>query len=197
MSQPLLTESGLAGVPTVPYGVHMCQFYEGAQDLVAVLVPYFLAGLRGNERCLWITAEPLNAARARAELQNAGLDVEAATRSGALVIRDYDQWYTEADTLKGRQVAQLWLAEEQQALADGYRGLRITGNTSFLTAHTWSVFMEYEEAVTQAFQNRRIVTLCTYQLADCGPAEILDVRHRHHCALEHSGHAWRIVSAPP
>jgi hypothetical protein len=31
-------------------------------------------------------------------------------------------------------VAQPWLAEEQQALADGYRGVRVTGKTSLLTA---------------------------------------------------------------
>ena len=183
MSEPLVTDSGLPGQAPMPYGVHMCHFYEGADDLAAALVPYFLAGLRANERCIWITAEPVDAARAKAELQKAGFDVEAAMRSGALVIRDYDQWYTEADTLKGSQVTQLWLAEEQQALADGYRGLRITGNVTFLNEQTWPVFMEYESAVTQAFHSRRIVTLCTYQLAKCGAAELLDVHRRHHCSV--------------
>lgn len=183
MSATLLTDPGLAGVAPMPYGMHMCHFYEGPEDLVAALVPYFLAGLRANERCIWITAEPVDAARAKAELQKAGFDAEAAMRSGALVIRDYDKWYTEADTLKGGQVTQLWLAEEQQALADGYRGLRITGNVTFLNEHTWPVFMEYEAAVSQAFQNRRILTLCTYQLAKCGAAELLDVRRRHHCCV--------------
>jgi hypothetical protein len=35
--------------------------------------------------------------------------------------------------LKGLDVIQFWLEEEERALAEGYNGLRITGNTSFLT----------------------------------------------------------------
>ena len=55
----MMTDCGLPGITRIPYGVHMCSFYRTREELAATLVPYFVAGLRANERCIWITAEPL------------------------------------------------------------------------------------------------------------------------------------------
>ena len=109
------------------------------------------------------------------------------------MVRDFDEWYAEAEKLKGTAVVDLWLAEEARALGDSYNGLRITGNTSFLTRETWELFMEYQDAVNQAFRGRRIVTLCTYR--GCDAAEVLDVAQRHSCTLEHPDEGWQIVTA--
>ena len=190
-----LTECGLPGIRRIPYGVHMCHFYAGPDDLAAALVPYFAAGLRNNERCIWITAEPLCAVDAKAEMRKAGVDVDGAIARGALVIRDFAEWYAAAGNLKGNQVVDLWLAEEAQALAAGYSGLRITGNVTFLQPRDWPLFMEYEALVNEALQGRRIVTLCTYR-SSCGAAETLEVVHRHTCALERPDEGWQIITAP-
>ena len=192
-SLPSLTDCGLAGIRDIPYGAHMCHFYEGRGDLAALLVPYFAAGLRSNERCIWIAAEPLCAAEVTLELRKAYVDVEAAVRGGALVIRDHSQWYVEAGNLKGTELADLWLAEEQRALADGYYGLRITGNVTFLTPQTWDAFMEYEEHVNEAFHGRRILALCTYRAAG-NAAGLLDVARRHTCALDQPDEGWQITT---
>ena len=189
-----LTDCGLPGITQIPYGVHMCNFYRTREELIAALVPFFVAGLRNNERCIWITAKPLHAVDAIAELEKAGPDTQAAIRNGSLVVRDYDDWYAEAGTLKGNQVVDLWLAEEQRALAGGYRGLRITGNVTFLRSEDWALFMEYEELVNRAFQGRRIVTLCTYHLDSCGAAEVLDVMRRHNGALDRPDEGWQILT---
>ena len=192
-----LTDCGLPGITQIPYGVHMCNFYRTREELISALVPFFVAGLRNNERCIWITARPLQAADAIAELEKAGPDVQAAIRDGSLVVRDYDDWYAQAGTLKGNQVVDLWLAEEQRALAGGYRGLRITGNVTFLRSEDWALFMEYEELVNRAFQGRRIVTLCTYHLESCGAAEVLDVMRRHNGALDRPDEGWQILTGSP
>ena len=179
-----LTECGLPGIKHIPYGVHMCNFYNTRDELITALVPFFAAGLRNNERCIWITAAPLHAADAVVELEKTSPDARSAIASGSLVVRDYEDWYAEAGALKGNQVVDLWLAEEARALAGGYSGLRITGNVTFLRSEDWQLFMEYEELVNKAFQGRRIVTLCTYQLVSCGAAEMFDVVRRHNGALD-------------
>ena len=191
---PHMTDCGLPGVKDIPYGVHMCNFYRDGNELAAALVPYFAAGLRASERCIWITADPLPAAEAKARLAATGFDVEGAVASGALVVRDHDDWYAEAGALKGNQVVDLWLEEEQRALAAGYAGLRITGNVTFLRAEEWELFMEYESLVQRAFHGRRIVTLCTYDLGRCGAAEVLDVMRRHSCTLDRPDHGWQILT---
>jgi MEDS: MEthanogen/methylotroph, DcmR Sensory domain len=190
-----LTSCGLPGIDGIPYGVHMCHFYEGSEDLAAALVPYFAAGLRNNERCIWICAEPLNAKQAKIAAQNAGLDVEAAIRKGALKILDDADWYSQAGSLTGDEMVQAWLVEESRALADGYRGLRTTGNVSFVTAETWDAFMDYEHAVNVAFDGRRIVALCTYRLGQLAGSEVLDASRRHHCTLHRPDQGWQILTA--
>jgi hypothetical protein len=189
-----LTDCGLPGIRDIPYGVHMCHFYEGRDELAGVLVPYFAAGLAARERCIWITAEPLRAAQAGEALRRAGVDVDGAVAAGALTIRDFSSWYAEAGSLLGNDVIDLWLGEERRALAAGYSGLRITGNVTFLRAEDWPQFMEYEALINQAFEGRRIVTLCTYQRS-CGAAEMLEASQRHTCALDHPDEGWQILTA--
>jgi hypothetical protein len=189
-----LTDCGLPGIKEIPYGVHMCQFYAGREELAAALVPYFAAGLQANERCIWIAAEPLNAAQAKLALVEAGVDVAAASGSGALVVREFSEWYAEGPRLRGTEVVRYWLAEEERALAAGYAGLRITGNVTFLTPETWATFMDYEEAVNRVFAGRRIVTLCTYPRHSCGASQVLEVIDRHSCTLERPDEGWQILT---
>jgi len=189
-----LTDCGLPGIAQIPYGAHICNFYRTREELAAALVPFFLAGLRGKERCIWITAEPLLAVDAIAALEAAGLDARAEIERGSLVVRDFSDWYAEAGTLLGAQVVELWLREEARALADGSQGLRITGNVTFLRPEDWPLFLEYEELVNTAFHGRRIVTLCTYWLEQCGSTETLEVLRRHNGALDRPDEGWQILT---
>ncbi len=189
-----LTDCGLPGIRQIPFGVHMCHVYSSREELVAALVPYFAAGLRGNERCIWICGEPLSAREAEAELALAGIDVEGAIASGSLIVRDFSEWYAESGRLKGTDVMRQWLHYEERALADGYEGIRITGNVSFLTPATWHLFMQYERLINEVFPGRRIVTLCSYPREAVGAADLLDVTHAHSCALERPDEGWQILT---
>ena len=144
---------------------------------MGALVPYFMTGLNGKERCLWVTAPPLSAGEACQALRTHG--AEDAIQDGALFILDFDQWYA---GLKGHHdVVPLWLKEEERAVVDGYNGLRIAGNTSFLKPSDRSTFIEYEQAVTAHFKSRRIVALCSYAQGQWQTREVL---HAHHFALK-------------
>ena len=191
---PHLTDCGLFGLNAIPYGLHMCHFYERQEDLAAALVPYFAAGLRSNERCIWITAEPLDVASAGEALRKAGLDVSALIASGALVISDHSDWYGAVDKSDPEAILALWLEAEDRALAEGCSGLRVTGNTSFVTPQDWAAFMRYEERLNTHFASRRIVTLCSYRLGQCSATELLDVARNHHCMLDQSERDWQVVT---
>ena len=193
---PYFTRCGLPGIDLVPYGVHACHFYGDRDQLVAALVPYFVAGLRGNERCLWVTAPPLPEREAVQALSAAWDGVDEAIRAGALRILDFDRWYASSAGLKGVEVVRSWLEEEERALADGYNGLRIAGNTSFLEPGDWSTFMAYEQAVTAGFYGRRIVALCSYALAQCNGQQMNEVMHAHHFAFERPDADWQVVAVP-
>ena len=45
--------SGIDLIGYIPWGTHLCQFYNSREDLIEILVPYFKARLENNERCIW------------------------------------------------------------------------------------------------------------------------------------------------
>jgi hypothetical protein len=180
-----ITRFGLPGVDRIPFGMHACHLYRSREDLLAALVPYVVEGLRASERCIWVTAPPLPAREACQALEPYGVD--EAIETGALVVHDFDRWYTNTAGLKGQDVVLVWLREEARALAEGYNGIRIAGNISFVTPDDWSTFLEYEQTLTGHFKNRRIVALCSYVLTQCTEQQVSEVVDAHQWALQRSG----------
>ena len=195
-SHPHITDCGLTGIKAIPYGLHMCHFYEKRADLVATLLPYFVAGLQKNERCIWITAEPLDARAAEAELGRAGLNMPAMARKGSLLIRDHSDWYGKG-SLDADKNIERWLEEERRSLDEGYIGLRIAGNTGFVQPADWAAFMDYEQRADQAFASRRIVTLCSYRANPRAATDVLEVARRHGCTLERPDEGWQLLTNRP
>src|SRR5437763_1628783 len=87
-NSPHITQCGLPGVDRIPFGMHACHFYSNADQLIAALVPYFIAGLHAKERCLWLAAPPLSAREAMKALHAASQGLDDALRDGALRILD-------------------------------------------------------------------------------------------------------------
>lgn len=190
-----ITDCGVPGIKGIPYGAHLCHFYDGQQDLTEALIPYFEAGLRNNERCIWVTADPLRAAQAKAALKSAVPGTDAFLAQDTLRILDFSDWYTTSEGKpKGRGVVNAWLEEERAALADGHAGLRINGNTSFLADGDWDAFIEHEHALSAAFQGRKIVTLCSYGVERRDAARTLDVVHSHHSTLHRTDSSWQVLT---
>jgi signal transduction histidine kinase len=187
--------SGIRAVGELPWGAHFCHFYRDREDLVDSLVPYFKAGLDGNERCLWVTSEPFRAEDARTALRTAVPDVEERIRRGQLEILDHDEWYTRTGKADAAATLSGWIEREQRALALGYQGLRLTGNTYWLERKDWKGFVEYESRVTETFANHRIIGLCSYCLDRCRPEDVLDVVRNHQFALARREGEWHLLES--
>lgn len=190
-----LRPSGLSAVGSLPWGAHFCQFYGDQADLVDSLVPFFKAGLDSHEKCLWVTSEPLPARDARTALRNAVPDLEERERHHQIEIIDHHDWYkatgkTDPDaTLRG------WVEREERARADGFAGLRLTGNTYWVERSDWNGFVDYEARVSKTFQGRHIIGLCSYCLDRCQPHDILDVVANHQFALTRRGGDWYVIES--
>lgn len=189
-----LTDCGLPGIRELPYGVHMCHVYSDRDELLAALARYFAAGLRQAERCIWVASHPLTCALARDALAAADADVATALENNQISILSDAELYLRGGRMNAQEVCAYWLAEEEKALADGYRGLRICGNPAFVTQEKWPAFMDYEEACSKAFRGRRIVALCCYDKQACGAAEIFEIVGRHCCALDRPDEGWQIIT---
>ncbi|HMA54359.1 MAG TPA: MEDS domain-containing protein, partial [Acidobacteriota bacterium] len=190
-----LRASGIEVIGDVPWGTHFCQFYRTAQDLLDILVPYFAAGLRANEFCMWITSEPLGCEAAAKALAKAVPDLESYLRKGQIEILPHTDWYLRGGTFDSSRVLADWVSKLEAARAKGFDGLRLTGNTFWLEKEDWRAFADYEAAVDSVIGRYRMLAVCTYSLDRCGANEVLDVVRNHRFALVRRESKWELVES--
>ena len=113
------------------WGTHMCQLFQTKEDLIEVLVPYFKAGLQGNESCIWVTTKPLEVEEARAALYGEVANIDDYIAKKQIEILDYRDWYVREGVFDPDAVLQSWVAKESLALGKGFNGLRVSGNMAW------------------------------------------------------------------
>ena len=183
-------KAGTEIIGDVPWGTHICQFYQTKEDLLDFLVPYFKAGLENNEFCMWITSEPLKVEDAKAALKKVVKNLDHFIKKGQIEILDYSEWYTKSGKFDANNVLQGWVEKENQALKRGYDGLRLSGNTFWLAKGDWRNFTDYEEEVNKVIAKYRMIAICNYSLDKCGAFEVTDVVSNHQFALIRQEGEW-------
>ena len=190
-----LRNSGIDMIVGVPWGTHFCQFYKTKQDLIDTLVPYFKAGLESSEFCMWVTSEPLVVAEAQEAMRGAVEHFDEYLHRGQIEIIAYNEWYLLGGTFDDERVLNGWVSKLEQALANGYAGLRLTGNTFWLERNHWQAFTEYEAKVNNVIGRYRMIAACTYCLDKCDAAAVIDVVRNHQFALIKQEGKWDIIES--
>ncbi|NLC58334.1 MAG: response regulator [Armatimonadetes bacterium] len=190
-----MRHSGIDIVGDVPWGTHLCQFYETGQDLVDTLVPFFREGLANNEFCMWVTSPPLEMPQARAALTAVVPDLEWRVAAGQIELLDYREWYTPSGKFRVEEVLQGWDARLTAARERGFVGLRFTGNTFWLEEADWEDFTHYEAVINSVIGQHPVLAVCTYYLPRCGATEIIDVVVNHQFALIKRAGRWDVIES--
>ena len=185
-------KTGIRAVDAVPWGTHLCQFYETKQDLLDILVPYFKAGLENNEFCMWITGESFNEEEAKQAMRGAMPDFGQYLEGGQIEIVPYTQWYLKEGVFSGRRILNAWSDKLSQALHNDYDGMRIAGNTSWLRGRDWRNFNKYEEEANNVIGKNPMLAICAYSLSKCGASEVIDVLKNHRLTLIKRGSNWTL-----
>ncbi|HUV05763.1 MAG TPA: SpoIIE family protein phosphatase [Armatimonadota bacterium] len=189
-------KTGIDVIGDVPWSTHFCQFYKTKQDLTDILVPYFKAGLESNEFCMWVTSEPLTVDEAESALRDAIPDLDDYLLRGQIDILPYIEWYLKEGVFNEQRVLDGWVDKLNQALAKGYDGLRLSGNTFWLEEAHWADFAAYEATVNSVIGSYRMLALCTYSLDKCGASEIAEVVGNHQFALIMREGKWGVIEIP-
>jgi C4-dicarboxylate-specific signal transduction histidine kinase len=191
-----MRKSGIDVVGDMPWGTHVCLFYETKEDLLDTLVSYCKAGLESQEFCLWVVAEPVSEEEARHALQRVVPDLDRYLADHSIDIVSAGDWYLQGGTFDLKRVMDGWHERLALSLARGYAGVRVTGDTAWLEKKDWKDFCEYEETLNESIANQRLAVLCTYPLAACGAAEILDVARTHQFVIAKRRESWEIIETP-
>jgi len=182
----MVQQARIAGIDVIdhlPWGTHLCLFYQTKKDLIDVLAPYFKAGLENNEFCMWVASEPLTVEDSKRSLKRLIQNLDDYAEKGQIEILDYSQWYTKSGRFEADRVLQGWVKKEDHALNKGFDGLRLAGNTVWLGKEDWAEFAEYEATIDGVIPKHRMIAVCFYSLEKCGPSEVLDVVSNHQFAL--------------
>src|SRR4029077_8616100 len=97
VAEPALRETGIRVMGEVPWGAHICIFYETDADLLDTAAAYFAAGLANNEFCVWAISDPITPANARDSLSQAIPDLDRQLAGGRLAILPGSEWYLLVD----------------------------------------------------------------------------------------------------
>jgi len=165
-------------------GDHACCFYETAEKQRAVLTPFLRQGLERGEKVVYVlddsTAEAI-----LAYLRRDGLDVEPYLARGQMVFLTSAETYMQEGVFDPDTMIALLQAQTDQALAEGYPALRITGEMG------WTLrglpgserLIEYEAKLNGFYPGSRCVGLCQYDWRAFGPQLIMDVLSTHAVAV--------------
>jgi len=195
MTASELRRIGIAPLRDIAWGTHLCCFVRTTEDLLALVTPYIKAGLESHEYCIWVLSGGLTKNLAAAALRQVIPDLDRHLGQRSLDIVAARDWYLERGRLDRRRVVRNWLHRLRHAEAQGFAGMRAAGSADWLESKKkWRDFLEYEAVLNEALRNRRMIVLCSYQLATSQAADLLDVASAHQSALARRDGTWQAVA---
>jgi len=191
-----LRQSGIRVVGEVPWGAHICIFYETKEDLLDTAASYFKVGLASNEFCVWAISEPISEADASAALRRAIPDMKDHLAAGRIEIIQGTDWYLSGNEFDLQRITGGWSEKLRGALARGFDGMRVSGNAFWIESNHWQAFCEYERELDRSLAGQRMVVLCTYSLQDSRAVDLLDVARAHNCCTARRNGDWEFLATP-
>ncbi len=192
-----LRRTGVNVLGDMPWGSHVCMFYESKEDLLDTVGPYFKAGLESNEFCLWAPADPVTVEEARLGLRRRISDFDRHLAAGNMEIAPAREWYLDGDRLDFDRINAAWDRKLRGALASGYDGMRGSGDAFWLQSEHWEEFCDYERQLNTMLKGQPMTLLCTYPMAASGAMEVLEVARIHQLAVARRKGDWEVVEPVP
>lgn len=113
--------------------------------------------------------------------------------TGQMDIVPTSDWYLKDGRFEKQRVMDGWRDKQQTALAQGYAGLRVAGNTFWVGRKTWREYIAYETSVNKAIHDYKMLALCPFSLDLCQATDIIDVISTHEFAVVKQEGAWNKV----
>jgi signal transduction histidine kinase len=190
MKNPSSRKLGIEAIEELPWGTHLCFFYDTINDYFDIIKPYIRAGLENNEFCSWIIPKELEKGKAFEILQTAIPSLDRYQRKKQIEILQYSECYLNKGRFDGDAIITYWDHKLEKARSAGFDGLRIEGDVSWVGTNRWRAFTEYESKIENAIINKKILAICSYPLKKVKAREIVNVIENHQFALVRRNGKW-------
>ena len=165
----------------IKLGDHLCLIYETQEEQFEVVIPFIKYGLEKNEKCIYVaddnTVEQVMGAMSSVDSE---LFTEAIKKGSLLILTKKDSYLKDGYFDPEKMIA-LLKQIEQEAIRDGYSGLRVTGEmTWMLAAEPGSDrLMEYEAELNNFIPGSKACGICQYNAKRFSNEILLDVFSTH------------------
>ena len=145
-------------------GDHICSIHDSEEEQLATAAAYIADGIGRGERGLYVGVSEDAVLRFRAALGAIGLDPAALCGRGALILVTPEQAYLAGGYFELERMLELIDQAIDQAVNDGFSGLRGCGDMSWLLAGApgSEQAVSYEAVLGQFLSGRRACAMCQY-----------------------------------
>ncbi|HYG62126.1 MAG TPA: MEDS domain-containing protein [Thermoanaerobaculia bacterium] len=179
-------------VARLRHGDHLCLIYDAVQEQTAALVAFVKGGLAAGDRCLFV-GHPVSGSRLERALAEAGVRAGREAERGALVLLSDREMWLPAGRFEPGAVMDLLRQAEQQALDDGFSGLRASWDLGWvlegipgseqLAPPLTDRLVELEAHLNRFLSGSRTAALCRYPRRHSPPELVQDILRTHPLAL--------------
>ena len=161
-------------------GDHYCGIYRTDEDQRAIVVDFVRDGVARNEKMVYIV-NVLSAEQLRGTLAAAGIEVDALVEKRQLVILTAKEAYLRDGQFDPDKMIALLDELTEQALAEGYMAMRVTGEMTWALAGEPGSerLVEYESLLNHFFPNSKCYAICQYDRRRFDSEMLLDILHTH------------------
>lgn len=140
---------------------HLCLVYKTFEEWRDIIVPFIQIGLQRNEKCLYIGNEFFMDSLESC-LKRVDIDTCIYQKDGQLVMFDTQHWISDVGNNFELIISKLQ-KETEKALCEGYDGLRVTDDMSWLQGMERDAVIEYEAKLNRDFMEKnQCLVLCQY-----------------------------------
>lgn len=160
-------------------GDHIACIYRNRTEQLAITVPFMLAGLKNDEKCVYIVDE--NTKKEIIQAFKTIFNVEEYLDSNQLELLTREDAYLKDGFFDPDKMIELLKQTERRALKEGYKRLRVTGEMTWILTKLPGVerLIEYEAKSNYFFPGSKSLAICQYNEGKFRPEILLDVIHTH------------------
>ncbi len=143
---------------------HAIMFYEYPEDKYRVLFDYLKAGFDSQEAVAYVGGVDETPSQIKTLLEKCGIDVEQRENNRMLQVMSYKDWYLIDGEFNVQRTIASWAKLLSDALADGFKGLRVAGDvTWFIKCGMKEKLLEYESSLHRVL-DIPLIAICAYSL---------------------------------
>lgn len=164
----------------VDLGDHLCSIYKSKEEQFSTVAPFIKKGLDNHQQCAYIVDEN-SKEEVIAELDKRGIESKKYIETNQLLLLTKRETYLKDGSFDPDRMIALLRETEKNALAEGYSGLRVTGEMTWVLEGMpgSDKLIEYESKLNDFFPNSKSTAICQYNENKFKPEILVEVIHTH------------------